>query len=313
MVLDGFPDGKGLSVGVLGLGELAQSEVHDTKTVKREGEGGGGDGPGVLVKHPFESFLPFDKLPSGVPVTPEGASEAEGVLNGRFLLGGEGEGVPEVIVFEDEGAHPARLFDTENASGGPFGKERAPVAMLGPDCFLLSRLNEFFRGEVADHFYHSIALGIVLIFEANERLIDEGGEEIGNGLIFRQGLRGGKRPTASKDRESGEEVLFLGSQGVVGPIEGGLEGLLPDNDGFAGGGEEGEIGLEPLGNFFQGHGANTGGGELDGERNAFEIGADLGDDGDVGGVNGEVRASGLGAFDEELDAFIGENHPAEGG
>lgn len=69
-------------------------------------------------------------------------------------------------------------------------------------------------------------------------------------------------------------------------------------------GEQMEPVVEPGEQLVGTHHGDAGGGELDGEGDAVEAGAELGDGGAVGRGEREVRAGSAGAVEEELDGVV---------
>ena len=119
--------------------------------------------------------------------------------------------------------------------------------------------------------------------EADEALLDEGLEDVEVGVCHLLGSL--ERAAASEDGETGEELLLLGHEQVVAPLDRRSEGLLAGIR-VAAAFEQVEPLCKALEDLRGRERLRSGGGELDGERERVEASAQLGDLG--GGL--ELRA-----------------------
>ncbi len=149
---------------------------------------------------------------------------------------------------------------------------------------LAGRLHPFSR-VFPDRLEHPVAR----VGEAKEALLHERLQAVEVGVTNLLG--GSQRAAASEDREAGEELLFCGREELVAPLDRGSQGLLT-GIGVATALEQVEPLREALEDLRGRERLGAGGGELDGEGERVEAGAQLGDL--VGGLE-------LGARAEELD------------
>jgi hypothetical protein len=171
---------------------------------------------------------------------------------------------------------------------------------------------EALGGVLPHRLQHQEAVGAVRpvrpLVLAHQALVDEGGEAVegveGDGLTGGgDGADGLQGAAPGEDGEAGEEALLLRLEQGVAPVQGVAQGLLAHGEVAGAAGEEGEAlpgGVAQAGE--QGLGRqqlDPGGGQLEGQGQPVQEAADLGDGDAVLRREGEVRARGPGALDEE--------------
>ena len=100
-------------------------------------------------------------------------------------------------------------------------------------------------------------------------------------------LGGFERERSGEHAEPPERDLLLVVEAFVAPVDRGGQGLLTGHHGAGASGQEPEAVVELGGDALGGELTAAGGGQLDGEGDAVEAVADLGDGGGVGFVDRE--------------------------
>jgi hypothetical protein len=167
---------------------------------------------------------------------------------------------------------------------------------------------QFQGGEVADGLKQVVARGRALqvVLDDHQRLVRQALEEVedGGGFAARPRTRpdvfsGVEGEAPGEDGQPAEQdPLFRGEQ-VMAPRHRRLEGLLAAHATTGSAGEQAEPVLEPVQDLLGREHPDPGGGQLDGQRDPVEAGADLGHDGGGGVRHGEVRPGLHGPVDEE--------------
>ena len=138
----------------------------------------------------------------------------------------------------------------------------------------------------------------------DQRPVDQPAEQVHDGrrvqrLAAGDGLDGVERPAAAEHRQPLQQhPLGVGEQ-LVAPVDGGSQRALPGLRGARAGGQQGEAVAHPPGELVERQGRDAGGGELDGQRHAVEVPADVRDRGVVPLVELEVRQDAAGPVEEE--------------
>ncbi|GAA3095528.1 hypothetical protein GCM10020254_46000 [Streptomyces goshikiensis] len=167
------------------------------------------------------------------------------------------------------------------------------------------------RGVLVDGFEHAVAHAGGGRVGEYEGFVDEGAEGVGDvqgigrvggvpvaGVIGTDGLGRGEVAAAGEDGQAAQDGAFGRVQEVPGPVDDGAQGLLAGQDGPRAAGQEPEAVVEAVGDLARGQQPQPGRGQLDGEREAVQAGADLGDGVRVVG-GGEAGAGGGAAVGEE--------------
>ena len=128
----------------------------------------------------------------------------------------------------------------------------------------------------------------------HQRLVDEGvevvGDVVGREVVVGADRLGGREVAAAGEhRQPFEDALLVVEEQLVAPVDDGPQRLLAGQRGARPAGEQAEPVVEPGGDLRDRERPGAGGGQLDGERQPVEPGADVGDD--AVGVVGEVRAA----------------------
>jgi hypothetical protein len=105
--------------------------------------------------------------------------------------------------------------------------------------------------------------------------------------------------------EAAQHAPFRRRQQLPAPVDRRPERLLPVGPAAPAGGQDGEPIVQPVSQLRHAEGADTGRGQLQGERDPVQAAADFGDGGGVVGAEAEPRCGRGGALDEKL-------HGAEG-
>ena len=118
-------------------------------------------------------------------------------------------------------------------------------------------------------------------------------------------LGGRQVAAAGEHRQPFEDALLVVEEQLVAPVDDGAQRLLAGQRGARPAGQQAEPIVEPSGDLRERERPGAGGGQLDGERQPVEPGADVGDHLVV--VVGELerRAGGLGPGDEEAHGVVG--------
>ena len=103
-----------------------------------------------------------------------------------------------------------------------------------------------------------------------------------------------------------QALLFLRQQ-LVAPVERGSQGPVPRDRGAASAGQQREAIAQAGGHLLGSDKGGAGRGELDGERNAVEMPADLGDRRKILWLWREARVQCLCPGDEQLDGAVAED------
>ena len=97
-------------------------------------------------------------------------------------------------------------------------------------------------------------------------------------VVRADGLRGRQVATAGEHRQPLEDALLVVEEQLVAPVDDGAQRLLARKRGARPAGEQAEPIVEPSGDLRDRERSGAGGGQLDGERQPVEPGADVGDD-----------------------------------
>jgi hypothetical protein len=120
----------------------------------------------------------------------------------------------------------------------------------------------------------------------DKRLVAQMGEQVQHLPVLDvvprgHGLGGLQRPAAGKNSQPGQEPLFRLGQQIVGPVNQGAKRLLARQGGARPAREQPETIVQTGGDLFRGQQFDARGGQFDGERDAVELMAHLGDRGRV--------------------------------
>ena len=117
-------------------------------------------------------------------------------------------------------------------------------------------------------------------------------------------LRRLQAEAADEDRQAPQEGLVAGREQVVAPLHRPLEGLVPGLTGAGPTGEEAEAVVEAGRDLLHAEGGGARRGQLDGEGDAVEAAADLGQGGGIGGSDGLVGVEGGAPVDEQPGRLV---------
>ena len=114
-------------------------------------------------------------------------------------------------------------------------------------------------------------------------------------------------PGATEDGEPAQQHALRLAQEVVAPVDGRPEGALPGFCGPRAAGQQGEAVLHAVGELVDRQAGHPGGGQLDSQRDAVQVPADLGHRAGVVRAEAEVGQRALRTVDEELDGGAGRH------
>ena len=153
--------------------------------------------------------------------------------------------------------------------------------------------------------------------DRDHRGVDQRAQQVDDVVPFQavpttHGLCRGQVESSSEQGQAVEEALLVGGQQLVGPVEDGPEagvaaGLVIE------GRPDVQAAGHPLHQVGGVEGPDPGGGQLEGQREAVELSADVDDDAEVVPVETQVRTDGAGALSEQGDRWSRRVGSADGG
>jgi hypothetical protein len=244
-----------------------------------------------------------------VPVPAQGGHQAQaGIrLHVRRVRAPRERGL-DVVAFQCEPGEPARLAAAAELPFRLLG-ERGEVPDVRPrDRVPLAGLHQPPRGVLPDGLEQVVARAGVPV-DDHQGPVHQPGQGVDGGRPL-EPLAGDRAdavqgPGAPEDRQPPQQAAFGLGQQVVAPVDGRPEGALPRLGRPRAAGEQGEPVDHALGQLAHRQGRDPRGGELDRERHAVEVPADLRDGGGVVVGQPEVRERVPGAVDEQRDGGAG--------
>ena len=218
----------------------------------------------------------FVEQAAQVPERPDRAGQAQAAVAGVFV-GGPGQRGAQVVVLGIDLCQALRLIGALHRRARRFGKcqEVREVARA-----VLLRLAAFVQPVacvVANRFQHPVAR--VRGVEADERLVDEGGQAIENTCavpspVGAHGLGSAERPAAGEDREPRQQRTFGRSEQVVAPVDQCTQRLLALRRTARAAAQEVEVVVQARCDGFDRQGADPRRSEFDRQCDAFQALAD---------------------------------------
>jgi hypothetical protein len=126
------------------------------------------------------------------------------------------------------------------------------------------------------------------------------------------GDRGVVVEPAGEDSHAAEDDPFVLGQQVMGPVNGGFQGLLARQGGARRAGEQGEALVETGGDLGRREDRHSGGRQFYGQRNAVQASTDISHRRRVGVGQSETWSYPAGPVDEQLDRLT-SSQPADSG
>ena len=240
------------------------------------------------------------------PVPAQGQSQPDGRVH-VVTLDGPPQGGQRVVVLGVQPGDALRLLRSAQAGGrGLHEVEEVPGAGgLGP--FRLARLDEPLPAVGACRLRHPVADGAAGVLPyLHEGLVGQGRQQVEDLVLGHLGVgadrhRGLRRHGARHRRHPSREDPFGVAEQVPAPVHHGPQGAVACAGRAAAVAEQAEAVVQAAGDLLDGHRAEPGGGQLDGQGETVQLAADLHDMGDVVRMEGEPGADQTGPVAEELD------------
>ena len=163
---------------------------------------------------------------------------------------------------------------------GLLGQGQAPGGESVSGRFALATGFQLLQPILAHRLQHAEArLALDSLLLAQQTLVDQrghAGEDIERPIRTRHRLRRLDRAAAGKDRQPAEEDLLLRGEQIVAPGDGIAHRLLACRQGAGAARQERQALLQPLQQGLRREDFDPRGGQLDGQRQPVEPGADLG-------------------------------------
>ena len=255
---------------------------------------------GFLVPRPRQPVAPER---DAEPQHPRGPLGVAGRVPGR---------APQVRLLGVQPREPPTLVRPGQVLGRRLGDTQEVRAVRGCQGggLVFARLGEPFGGELADGLQQPVAQGSPGWLRPDEALVRQRAEQVGDveDLEVAEAahrLGGVQVEALGEHRQPPQQRLLGPGQQRIGPLDRRPQGLLPLQRGAAAPGQQPEALVQPVVQAGQGHRAQPGGGQLDGERHAVQPPAHRHHQ--PGGllVSGQADALRSGPVDEQRDCVGG--------
>ena len=244
-----------------------------------------------------EAPLGLDQVDAPQPERCERSAQAQGAAG----VAGE-KGV-------ERRAHVRRLAVEELRVGRRLGKGQRPVGVPRRERLRLTGVLELARGVQPHGLEQPVAAVGPAVVEADERLLDEASEHVGDlrrleEVACADRLGGAELEPAREDAEAAEEDALVGLEEIVAPAERRLERLLPRRRLARPRAKQAEAIVEPRCDRRRGERADAAGCELEREREPIEPEADARDVFGVLGGELEPLRDRRGPLDEQAHGLV---------
>src|SRR5579871_2782341 len=169
------------------------------------------------------------------PESPERPRQPQACFGSPLLLPAPLQGGPQIIVLALEALQPLREIGPQYARFGRLRQLQKKLQMPITPRFYLSGLPQPLPSIRSDRLQQTIPRPALALLGNHQRLVYEGGQKIEDiiAVCSTDGFCRFQRPTAGKHAEPRKQLLLVGGEKIIAPVQGGLQGLLTGQGGAA--------------------------------------------------------------------------------